>query len=240
MQVPHACTEPTHAQETEQQGEQDASKVPPQRRAGLLLTPDLQGVGDVIAALPEPKQTHPLDFVPKDDTDTCQLSIRQLLIVLQKAGFVASDDGRSHRGIPAQTAVEACLLACFPKQSAPVRPSFFSKALLHPLTGVALSQQERVAGPCALLRNQQNGTKVTSRIADIMRELHEALVHFVSAPHCADSLCKVEDRNKRHNASKCPKGEHYFADDALQSQQRHAWLDMHVAAHACCSGIILF
>lgn len=120
MQVPRASPELTNTEKCAPLRAHQTSEVSLQRYSGLLLTPELHGVGDVLAALPKSTKTHPLNFVPKHDSDSCVLSIRQLLLILQQAGFVISEDCKTHRGISPSAAIEACHLACFHKTSAPV------------------------------------------------------------------------------------------------------------------------
>lgn len=101
--------------------------------SGLLLTPDLRGVGDCIAALPASTHTHLVDSVPKDAVDECTLTIWQLVSALQQAGFVMKATGTS-KGIPLPLALQAIRSACFPGAPAAVCPLLavsVSLCLLH-------------------------------------------------------------------------------------------------------------
>lgn len=82
--------------------------------SGLTVKPDLSSVGAAILALPDEFPSHPLDMIPKDLSDSCSLTVRQFIFLLQHCGFVGSD-GTSDRCISYENAVGAIQRACFPK-----------------------------------------------------------------------------------------------------------------------------
>ena len=92
-----------------------ASQAAQQQQVGIQLVPDFTQIGKTLSNLPDDKMTHPLDVVPKSDTDSGALTVRHLLHMLQQTGFVQCPGAiSSARGIAAHAAVAAVHHACFP------------------------------------------------------------------------------------------------------------------------------
>lgn len=113
IQVPQADVTAAEPQLLARPALERSASPPP-----LFVAPDLTTVGSKVKNSPDDRRTHPLDMVPKEDTDLNTLSVRQLLILLQQTGLVAQADGtKSSRGISPHAALEAVRLSCFPQRA---------------------------------------------------------------------------------------------------------------------------
>jgi hypothetical protein len=87
--------------------------------SGLFLHPDFGSLGSTIAQMPDDRKTHPLDIVPKDESDCCTLSMRRLLAVLISTGMVST--AANPKSVTASDVVQTVCSACFGPQDAKVR-----------------------------------------------------------------------------------------------------------------------
>ena len=88
--------------------------------AGVYMSPDLSGIGNLIKGTPDDRETHPLDSVVKDEVDFCMLTVRQLVLLLQQTGIIVTDDStKSAKGISAHVALQAIRKSCFPVSTPP-------------------------------------------------------------------------------------------------------------------------
>jgi hypothetical protein len=78
---------------------------------GLFLRPDLTSLGAAIVNVPDDCKTHPLDIVPKDQSECCTLPVTRLMAILIGTGMVSTK--ANPKPVLAEDALQAIIDACF-------------------------------------------------------------------------------------------------------------------------------